>query len=597
MTDELSRNEHIKEASAYLRGTLAEGLTDEITGAITEDDQQLVKFHGMYLQDDRDLRPERARKKMEKAFAFMIRVRMPGGVVTPQQWLALDGVARDYGNGTMRLTTRQTVQLHGIIKFNLKSTLKAIDAVLLDSIAACGDVNRNVMANPNPYQSPAHAEAIELARAVSARLTPQTPAYREIWLDGERIAGGEEEVVEPIYGETYLPRKFKIVVAVPPSNDVDVFAHDLGFIAILGKDGDVKGWNVSVGGGMGMTHGEPDTYPRTAEVMGFCRTDEAVKIAEAVVTVQRDWGDRKNRKHARLKYTIEDRGLEVFRAEVERRAGLTLGKAKPFIFTSTGDRYGWSEGTGGRAHLTLYVPNGRIADRPGAMQMTALREIAKIHDGDFRMTANQNIIVANVDERPAERDRAPRPRGRPHGAVVGPAPQCHGLRGAADLRAGAGRERALPAGAARCARREAGLARAFRRRHRHPHDRLPQRLRAALSRRDRLGRQRAGPLQPLSRRRLRWLAALQALPGRRGPRRDRRRTRAAVRGLCRQAARWRTLRRFLHPRGRCGRHQQRPRLSCAHGRSPACDLEAPCASGSRADATRDRNAGDKARPR
>ncbi len=396
MTDEVSRNEHIKDASAYLRGTLAEGLTEEITGSITEDDQQLVKFHGMYLQDDRDLRPERARKKMEKAFAFMIRVRMPGGVVSPEQWLALDGVARDYGNGTMRLTTRQTVQLHGIIKFNLKSTLKAIDKVLLDSIAACGDVNRNVMANPNPYQSPAHAKAIELARAVSARLTPQTPAYREIWLDGERIAGGEEEVVEPIYGKHYLPRKFKTVVAVPPSNDVDVFAHDLGYIAILDKDGKVAGWNVSVGGGMGMTHGEPDTYPRTAEVMGFCRTEDAVKLAEAIVTVQRDWGDRKNRKHARLKYTIEDHGLDAFRAEVERRAGFKLGKAKPFKFTSTGDRYGWSEGTDGRAHLTLYVQNGRIADRPGAMPMTALREVAKIHDGDFRMTANQNVIVANI---------------------------------------------------------------------------------------------------------------------------------------------------------------------------------------------------------
>ena len=412
MTDELSRNEHIKDASAYLRGTLAEGLTDEVTGSIVEDDQQLVKFHGMYMQDDRDLRPERARKKMEKAFSFMIRVRMPGGVVTPAQWLALDGVARNYANGTMRLTTRQTVQLHGIIKFNLKSTLKAIDAVLLDSIAACGDVNRNVMANPNPFQSPAHAEAIELARAVSAHLTPQTPAYREIWLDGERIAGGEEEVIEPIYGKSYLPRKFKIVVAVPPSNDVDVFAHDLGFIAILDDKGKVTGWNVTVGGGMGMTHGEPETYPRTAEVMGFCRTDDAVKFAEAIMTVQRDWGDRKNRKHARLKYTIEDRGLDAFRAEVERRAGLEFRAAKSFKFTSTGDRYGWSEGSDGRAHLTLYVQNGRIADRPGAMQMTALREIAKIHDGDFRMTANQNIIVANVAaDRQSEIERIAREAG------------------------------------------------------------------------------------------------------------------------------------------------------------------------------------------
>src|SRR5882672_7033200 len=215
MTDEVSRNERIKEASDYLRGTLAEGLREEITGAIVEDDQQLVKFHGMYLQDDRDLRSERTRKKMEKAFAFMIRVRIPGGVLLTAQWLALDHVARTYGNNTMRLTTRQTVQLHGIIKSNLKATMKEIDQVLLGSIAACGDVNRNVMCNPNPYQSKAHAAALELTRAISDHLEPHTGAYREIWLDGEKIAGGEQQVVEPIYGKTYLPRKFKIVVAVP----------------------------------------------------------------------------------------------------------------------------------------------------------------------------------------------------------------------------------------------------------------------------------------------------------------------------------------------------------------------------------------------
>jgi sulfite reductase (NADPH) hemoprotein beta-component len=396
MTDDVSRNERIKEASDYLRGTLAEGLREEITGAIIEDDAQLVKFHGMYLQDDRDLRNERTRKKMEKAFAFMIRVRIPGGVLTPRQWLALDEVARVYGNGTMRLTTRQTVQLHGIIKSNLKATLKAMDTVLLNSIAACGDINRNVMCNVLPEQSRAHAVAIELARAVSDHLLPHTPAYREIWLDGERIAGGEEEVVEPIYGKTYLPRKFKIVVAVPPSNDVDVFAHDLGFIAITDDAGNVAGWNVTVGGGMGMTHGEPDTYPRTADVMGFCGTGDAVKIAEAVVTVQRDWGDRKSRKHARLKYTIEDRGLEAFRAEVERRAGVKLSQPRPFAFTSTGDSYGWSEGTGGRGNLTLFVQNGRVHDVAGADQQTALRTIAKIHEGDFRITPNQNLVIANV---------------------------------------------------------------------------------------------------------------------------------------------------------------------------------------------------------
>ena len=397
MSQELSRNERIKEASDYLRGTLAEGIRREITGAISEDDAQLVKFHGMYLQDDRDLRPERTRKKMEKAFAFMVRVRVPGGVLTPAQWLALDRVARDYGSGSVRLTTRQSVQLHGVIKSNLQSTLRAIDSVLLNSIAACGDVNRNVMCNPNPYASRAHAAALDLAREISDHLTPHTPAYREIWLDGERIAGGEDEVVEPIYGKTYLPRKFKIAIAVPPLNDVDVFAHDLGFIAVLDSNGDVQGWNVTAGGGMGMTHGEPDTYPRTADVMGFCARSDALAIAEAVVTVQRDWGDRANRKHARLKYTIEDRGLDAFRAEVERRAGVKLGPAKPFVLTSTGDRYGWTEGEDGRGHLTLFIMSGRLRDvGTQAQQLSALRRIAEQHDGDFRITANQNLIVAGV---------------------------------------------------------------------------------------------------------------------------------------------------------------------------------------------------------
>jgi len=397
MTKDFSRNERIKEASAYLRGTLAEGLREEITGAIIEEDQQLVKFHGMYLQDDRDLRPERGRKKMEKAFAFMIRLRIPGGVCTPAQFLHLHHVANTYGNRTMRLTTRQTFQLHGIIKSNLKATMREIDQALLTTIAACGDVNRNVMCNSNPHQSRVHAAAYATAKAISDHLLPRTPAYREIWLDGERIVGGEEEVVEPIYGKTYLPRKFKIVVAVPPSNDVDVYAHDLGYIAILDKKGDVEGYNVTVGGGMGMTHGETETYPRTADVMGFCKPDQAVAVAEAVVTVQRDWGDRVERKHARLKYTIEDRGLDTFRAEVEKRSGVTFGKPKPFTFDSTGDRFGWTESEDGNGHLTLFVQNGRLRDIPGGPQwLTGLKQIAEMHDGDFRLTANQNIIIANV---------------------------------------------------------------------------------------------------------------------------------------------------------------------------------------------------------
>jgi sulfite reductase (NADPH) hemoprotein beta-component len=401
-TKELARNEHIKDASRYLRGTLAEGLQQEITGAIVEDDQQLVKFHGMYLQDDRDLRAERGKKKMEKAFSFMIRLRIPGGVCTPQQFLQVQQIAQVYGNDTMRLTTRQTFQLHGIIKSNLKATMREIDDALLTTIAACGDVNRNVMSVTNPSQSRVHAQAYETGKAISDHLIPETTAYREIWLDGEKIVGSDQEVVEPIYGKTYLPRKFKVVVAVPPSNEVDVFAHDLGYIAILGEDGNIAGYNVTVGGGMGMTHGQPETYPRTADVMGYCKFDEAVKIAEAVLTVQRDWGDRTNRAHARLKYTIEDRGLDAFRAEVEKRSGVKLGAPKPYTFDSTGDRYGWTESEDGNGHLTLFVQNGRIRDIPGGPQwMTGLKKIAETLQGQFRLTANQNIIISNV--RPDQR--------------------------------------------------------------------------------------------------------------------------------------------------------------------------------------------------
>jgi sulfite reductase (NADPH) hemoprotein beta-component len=403
MAKDLSRNEYLKEASSYLRGTLTEGLAETVTGAIAEDDQQLVKFHGMYLQDNRDLRPERTKKKLEKAFGFMVRLRIPGGVLTPAQWLQIDRIARDYADDTLRITTRQTFQYHGIVKSNVKSAMQAIDAALLDTLAACGDVNRNVLASSNPHVSRAHAAAYEFAREIGAHLLPRTPAYREIWLDGEKIVGGEEEVVEPIYGRTYLPRKFKIVVAVPPDNDVDVFAHDLGYIAITDDAGEIVGWNVTVGGGMGMTHGETDTYPRTADVMGFCRPDQALAVAEAVVTVQRDWGDRTSRKHARLKYTIEDRGLDAFRAEVERRVGMTFEAPRPFAFSGNGDRYGWTEGEDGRGHLTLFIENGRLRDFPGGPSLlTGMRRIAEVHDGEFRCTANQNVIIANV--RPENRE-------------------------------------------------------------------------------------------------------------------------------------------------------------------------------------------------
>ncbi len=395
---EPSPMERLKAKSRYLRGNLAEDMADPLTGGVSEDSSQLLKFHGMYLQDDRDLRPERMKKKLEKAFGFMIRIRLPGGVIAPKQWLALDDIARSYAGETLRLTTRQTFQMHGVLKFNVKAALKRLDAVALDTIAACGDDNRGVMAVSNPHQSSVHAEAYDLACRTSAHFKPKSRAYYEIFLDGDKVAGeGERDDVEPIYGRTYLPRKFKIGFAVPPSNDIDVFAQDLGFIAIVDNNGAIEGWNVSVGGGMGMTHGEPETYPRIGDVLGFCRSQDVLAVAEAVVTIQRDWGDRSNRKHARLKYTLDDHGADAFRAEIARRAGKPLEAARPYRFTSSGDRYGWTEGEDGKLHLTLFVENGRLRDFPdGRRLLTGMRRIAEVHDGEIRLTPNQNLIIANV---------------------------------------------------------------------------------------------------------------------------------------------------------------------------------------------------------
>jgi sulfite reductase (NADPH) hemoprotein beta-component len=395
---DLSPMEHLKARSRYLRGDLAHDMADPLTGGVSEDSAQLLKFHGMYLQDDRDLRSERMKKKLEKAFGFMIRVRLPGGVITPRQWLALDEIARIYASETLRLTTRQTFQMHGVLKFNVKTALKKMNAVALDTIAACGDDTRGVMAVSNPHQSKVHAEAYDLARRTSLHFKPRSHAYYEIFLDGEKVAGeGERDDVEPIYGKTYMPRKFKIGFAVPPSNDIDVFAQDLGFIAIVDKAGAIAGWNVAVGGGMGMTHGEPETYPRIADVLGFCRPKDVLPVAEAVCTIQRDWGDRSNRKHARLKYTLDDHGIDAFRAEIAKRAGKPLEEARPYLFTSNGDRYSWTEGENGKLHLTLFVENGRVRDFPDGRQLlTGMRRIAEVHDGEIRVTPNQNLIIANV---------------------------------------------------------------------------------------------------------------------------------------------------------------------------------------------------------
>lgn len=387
--------ERIKRESNYLRGTLKETMEDRITAGIPEDDNRLMKFHGSYLQDDRDLRAERQKQKLEPAYQFMIRVRTPGGVATPEQWLVMDELARKYANGTLKLTTRQAFQFHGVLKWNMKKTLQAINDALLTTLAACGDVNRNVMCNPNPYQSEVHAEVYEWAKRLSDHLLPQTRAYYEIWLDEEKVAGTPEIEQEPIYGALYLPRKFKIGIAVPPSNDVDVFSQDLGFIAIV-EQGKLVGFNVAIGGGMGMTHGDRTTYPQLAKVIGFCKPEQVIDVAEKVVTIQRDYGNRSVRKHARFKYTIDRLGLEAVKAELENRLGWKLEEARPYHFEHNGDCYGWVEGVNGTWHFTLFVEGGRVKDTDDYPLMTGLREIAKVHTGDFRLTANQNLVIANV---------------------------------------------------------------------------------------------------------------------------------------------------------------------------------------------------------
>ncbi|MEO6518804.1 MAG: assimilatory sulfite reductase (NADPH) hemoprotein subunit [Pseudoxanthomonas sp.] len=387
--------EDIKLNSRRLRGTLLEGLADPVTGSLSFDDQRLVKFHGSYQQDDRDIRDERRRQKLEPAHQFMIRIRAPGGVFTPAQWLQLDHIATTYANHSLRVTTRQTFQFHGVIKRELKATMQAIHAAALDTIAACGDVNRNVLGASNPLQSRLHAQVHQWAQDLSTHFLPKTRAWYELWLDEEIVAdsGKEEEV---LYGATYLPRKFKIAIAVPPFNDVDVFANDLGLIAIVDDAGNLAGFNVAIGGGMGASHGDPKTYPRLANVIGFVTPEQVFDVATAALTTQRDYGDRVERKHARFKYTIDERGVDFIVEQIELRAGFKLQPARAWHFEHNGDRLGWVQGEDGDWHLSLSLPSGRIADRPGTPHLSGLREIARIHRGEFRVTANQNLIIAGV---------------------------------------------------------------------------------------------------------------------------------------------------------------------------------------------------------
>ncbi|EFW18322.1 hypothetical protein D8B26_005126 [Coccidioides posadasii str. Silveira] len=398
-------NEDIKIQSNYLRGTIAEGLRDTSTGAISASDQQLTKFHGTYMQDDRDVRDERKAQGLEPAYSFMIRCRLPGGVATPQQWLQMDAISSAYGNETMKLTTRQTFQFHGVVKGKLRPAMQAINKALMTTIAACGDVNRNVMCSSLPELSTYHREVHQVSKKISDHLLPATTAYHEIWLKDEndkkiQVAGDAIVDHEPLYGPTYLPRKFKITIAIPPHNDTDVYAHDIGLIAIKGADGHLEGFNILAGGGMGMTHNNKKTYPRTGSMLGYVPANQAHIVCEKIMLVQRDHGDRKNRKHARLKYTIDDMGVDVFKDKVEEilANGLRFAPPRPFKFDSNVDTFGWQKDEKGLNHFTFFIENGRVEDTADFQMRTGLRELAELGKGEFRLTGNQHLILSNVED-------------------------------------------------------------------------------------------------------------------------------------------------------------------------------------------------------
>lgn len=394
----LSAVEGMKKSSRGLRGDLAEQMDNSLTGNVTETGKQLIKFHGSYVQDDRDRRAEREEKKLEWAYSYMIRLRIPAGDMTAAQWVGLQESCDQNANGVMKITTRQTIQFHGVVKARMRPTMKDFDVLGLDAIAACGDVNRNVISGSNPAIAPYHAEVHEYATAISEALLPKTGAFKEIWLDGEKLESGKEAEPDPLYENRYLPRKFKIAVAIPPHNDVDVYVHDIGLIAI-GKGNQFEGFNVSIGGGLGATHGNPKTYPRLGNVIGFVPKDKAVETCWQIAAVQRDYGNREDRSLARLKYTLDRLGVDFFKGELEKRLGFTLAPARPVSFTHRGDPYGWFADHQGQWYNTVFVDCGRVKDEDGYNIKSALMEIAQENLCSLRCTANQNVMLTYVAEK------------------------------------------------------------------------------------------------------------------------------------------------------------------------------------------------------
>jgi len=397
----LSSTERIKQASDNLRGTLVESLQNEVTGSIYEDDVALVRFHGMYVQDDRDRREERAARKLERLYSFMIRLRLPGGVLKPEQWVALHHIAGENSTGVIKITTRQTIQLHGVLKSAVKPTLKAFREAHLTTIATCGDINRNVLCSSHPKQSALHEEIFSYARDIDKLLLPKTHSYYEIWLDEEKIADKKMEE-DLLYQDRYMPRKFKIAIAIPPNNDVDVFANDVGLIAVI-KNNTLQGFNITIGGGMSATHGNPDHYPRLGSVIGFVRSrQKLLKIVYEILTIQRDYGNRSDRKLARLKYTVDRLGLDWWKEEIERRSGVKLEKAKPFRFESRKDYYGWEQNHEGLWYYTAFIENGRVLDEKGLLMKSAFLEVARTGKANIIFTCNQNLILGDIQ--PGDKD-------------------------------------------------------------------------------------------------------------------------------------------------------------------------------------------------
>jgi sulfite reductase (NADPH) hemoprotein beta-component len=398
----LSPVEKIKTSSQGLRGSINESLTDHITGKIRDDDTHVIKFHGMYQQDDRDIREERANKKLETLYSFMVRLRLPGGFLKPKQWVSLHHIAGEYSTGVIKVTTRQTIQLHGILKGDIKPTVKAFNLADLDSIATCGDINRNVTCNALPSQSPLHNEVHSYAEKISKMLMPKTQSYYEIWLGDEELLNRESEI-DPLYQDRYLPRKFKIGIAIPPHNDVDVFTNDIGLTAIV-EDEKLLGFNIAIGGGLSFTHGNDSTYPRLATNICFTDTEEkTLKAIYEIITIQRDFGNRSDRKQARLKYTVDRLGLDFYKAELSKRTGFQLDAPKNVQFTQRKDDFGWSKSNDGRWHYTAFIECGRITDENGINSKQAFLEIANLEVANFRFTCNQNVVLADIAEKDKEK--------------------------------------------------------------------------------------------------------------------------------------------------------------------------------------------------